>query len=283
MAPEAIEHRLAKGRLHRLHRGVYAVGRPELDRWGRWMAAVLSCGDGAALSHSSAAVLWGIGSERSDRIEVSIPSTSPLRRPEIEVHRRPKLRDADVTERHRIPVTTPVRTMIDLAYILDGRELERAVNEADRLELVDPPSLLRALADYPGHRGVGSLKALLGERVFRLTDSELERRFLGLVRRARLPLPLTQQRVNGYRVDFFWPELDLVVETDGLRYHRTPAQQARDRRRDQAHTAAGTAHLRFTHAQVRYAASEVEETLVTTVRRLRRDGREPSRPRSRAA
>jgi very-short-patch-repair endonuclease len=101
----------------------------------------------------------------------------------------------------------------------------------------------------------------MDRRTFTLTDSELERRFLQLVRKAGLPQPLTQQRVNGYLVDFYWPELKLVVETDGLRYHRTATQQSRDRERDQAHVAAGLIALRFTHAQVRYDPARVVETL----------------------
>jgi very-short-patch-repair endonuclease len=111
---------------------------------------------------------------------------------------------------------------------------------------------------------------MLGARVFRLTDSELERRFLRIVEKARLPHPLTQQNVTGFRVDFFWPDLGLVVETDGLTYHRTPSQQARDRVRDQAHLAAGLTPLRFTHAQVRYESGYVSRTLTSLVSRLGR-------------
>ena len=119
-----------------------------------------------------------------------------------------------------------------------------------------------------GEPGAGKVLQLLDRQVFRLTDSELERRFLSLVRSASLPIPQTRVLVNGYRVDFFWPRLGLVVETDGLRYHRTPAQQARDRRRDQVHTAAGLTTLRFTHAQVRFKPPEVREVLIRVVRRL---------------
>ncbi|HVQ60421.1 MAG TPA: type IV toxin-antitoxin system AbiEi family antitoxin domain-containing protein [Solirubrobacterales bacterium] len=265
---EAIRHRLATGRLRRVERGIYAVGRPELSREGRWMAAVLSCGSRAALSHSSAAALLGLGRELRGCVEVSVPYVSPRRRPGIRVHRRPKMREADVVERFGVPVTAPIRTIIDQAAWTDEAGLERLVNNADKLDLVDPVTLLAALARYPGQRGVGSLRALLGDRIFLLTDSELERRFLRLVRGARLPVPETQRRVNGYLVDFFWPDLELVVETDGLRYHRTPTQQLRDHRRGQAHTAAGFAHLRFTHAQVRYEAEDVRATLVRTIRRL---------------
>ena len=112
------------------------------------------------------------------------------------------------------------------------------------------------------------MRAMLGQRVFSLTDSELERRFLRLIEAAHLSTPLTGQRLNGFKVDFYWPDLGLVVETDGLRYHRTPAQQARDQLRDQAHTAAGLTPLRFTHGQVRYEAGYVRETLRTVVRQL---------------
>jgi very-short-patch-repair endonuclease len=108
---------------------------------------------------------------------------------------------------------------------------------------------------------VAALRELLDRHDITLTDSELERRFLPIARRAGLPPPLTQQDVNGFRVDFYWPELGLVVETDGLRYHRTPAQQAKDRHRDQAHAAAGLTALRFTHGQVVREAEYVEETL----------------------
>jgi len=101
-----------------------------------------------------------------------------------------------------------------------------------------------------------------------LTDSELERRLLPIARRAGLPQPETGVRVNGFKVDFFWPGLGLVVETDGLRYHRTPAQQAKDRVRDQSHAAAGLTSLRFTYDQVAHQPGRVEATLRTVAGRL---------------
>lgn len=266
----AIEHRLAKGRLHRVRRGVYAVGRPQLTHRGCWMAAILSCGPDAVLSHGSAAALWGIGAERS-RIEVSIGTLSRRRQPGVVAHRR-NLKDADRTTRDRIPATSLVRTLLDLGTLLDAAKLERAVNEADKLGLVDPESLRAALGRHRGERGVARLRELLDRRTFRLTDSELERRFLRVVDDAGLPAPLTRQHLNGFRVDFFWPDLGLVVETDGLRYHRTPAQQARDRVRDQAHLAAGLTPLRFTHAQVRFEARHVRDTLAAVARRLGKAG-----------
>ena len=123
-----------------------------------------------------------------------------------------------------------------------------------------------------GQPGVAVLRAVLDRRTFSLTDSELERRFGPIARRAGLPLPLTQRRVNGFRVDFYWPDLGLVVETDGLRYHRTPAQQTADLRRDQAHSAAGFTPLRFSHAQVTYESVYVESMLKDVAQRLKTAG-----------
>jgi very-short-patch-repair endonuclease len=249
-------------------RGVYAVGRPELTPCGRWMAAVLACGSGAALSHRSAAALWGIHPELSGPIDVAVPVAAERRRPGLRIHRRNVLNPADVTTHKGIPVTNLVLTLIDLAYSLGAAPLERAVNEADRLDLIDPSTLRTALDAYAGRPGVARLRELLDRRTFRLTDSDLERLFLPLVSQVGLSLPLTRQRLNGFRVDFFWPDLRLVVETDGLRYHRTPAQQARDHARDQAHLAAGLTPLRFTHSQVRYEADHVRSTLRAVARRL---------------
>lgn len=261
MSVRAIEHRLATGRLHLLVRGVYAVGRPDVGGDGRWMAAVLACGEGAALSHRSAAALWGFGAERDARIDVSVPFAEFRGPPGLRVHRRYGLRPEDLAERSGIPVTSPIRTLLDFAATSRPPAIERAVNEADRLDLVDPEELREALGHYRGERGVARLRELLDRRTFRLTDSELERRFLPLAAEAGLPPPLTGQWLNGFKVDFYWPALGLVVETDGLRYHRTPGQQARDRLRDQAHLAAGLRPLRFTHQQVRYEPSHVRETL----------------------
>ena len=149
------------------------------------------------------------------------------------------------------------------------------MNEADRLDLVDPDGLRAGLEQYRGLRGVARLRAMLDRRTFRLTDSELERYFLPLAEQAGLPVPLTREYLNDFRVDFLWPDLRLVVETDGLRYHRTPAQQARDRLRDQEHLAAGYTPLRFTHEQVRYEPKHVLSILRKVARRL------VSKPRAR--
>jgi hypothetical protein len=265
---DGIKHRIAIGRLHRVRRGVFAVGRPNLTQHGCWMAAVLACGDGAVLSHSSAAALWRIGFEQRSVVELSLPSLSHREVPELRIHRRPSLRPRDTTIEYGIPVTTPVQTLIDLSLRLDRRGVERAINEADKYDLVHPPELRAALEERTGEPGVALLRRILDRRTFRLTKEELERRFFPLSAKAGLPVPLTGQIVSDFEVDFFWPDLGLVVETDGLRYHRTPAEQARDRLRDQAHTAAGLTQLRFTHEQVRYEPEHVLAVLRAVAARL---------------
>ena len=229
------------------------------------MAAILACGNGAVLSHSSAAALWRIGSEQSGLMELSLPSSSRRRHQGLRIHRRPSLnRERDLTREYGIPVTTPTQTLIDMSLRLDRTGVERMINEADKYNLTHPPQLRAALDERTGEPGVATLRHILDRRTFRLTKEELERRFLPLARQAGLPVPLTGQIVNEFEVDFYWPDLGLVVETDGLRYHRTPAEQARDRLRDQAHTAAGLTQLRFTHEQVRYEPEHVLAVLRRT-------------------
>jgi very-short-patch-repair endonuclease len=155
-----------------------------------------------------------------------------------------------------------------MALRLDRPGVERMINEADKYNVAHPPGLRRALEERGGERGASKLRSILDRRTFRLTKEELERRFLPLARKAGLPVPLTGQWVNEFEVDFYWPDLGLVVETDGLRYHRTPAEQARDRLRDQTHTAAGLTPLRFTHEQVRYEPEHVLGILAQTASRL---------------
>jgi hypothetical protein len=264
----AIEHRLRTGRLHRVGQGIYAVGRSDLTQKGRWMAAVLSYAPASALSHRSAAALWGILGPHAGPIHVSVRRRCGGRRPGIRVYGRPSLQPGEIFVREGIPVTDPTRTLLDVATELRPRELERAVNEADKHDLIDPESLRRALDDHVGEPGVRPLRVLLHRDTFVLSDSDLEILFHPIAAAAGLPLAKTKAVVDGFEVDFFWPELGLVVETDGLRYHRTPSAQARDRIRDQTHVAAGLTSLRFTHHQIRYEPAYVAEILHRTARRL---------------
>jgi very-short-patch-repair endonuclease len=233
------------------------------------MAAVLACGRHAVLSYESAAALWGIRDRERSRVEVSVPPETRRQHRALALHRR-ALSKEDITRRVGIPVTSPTCTLIDLASRIRPGELEAAISEADRLDLVDPDRL-RGAVDRLSHRsGLPALRQVLDRRTFRVTHSELERRFLPIASEAGLAGPRTQVWFGPYRVDFYWPELGLVVETDSLRYHRTASQQQLDRVRDQFHLAAGRTPLRFTHAQVFHEPAHVRETLASVVRRLQR-------------
>ncbi|MBA3867497.1 MAG: type IV toxin-antitoxin system AbiEi family antitoxin domain-containing protein [Solirubrobacterales bacterium] len=269
----AIEHRIARGKLHPVGHGVYVVGRRELTREGGWMAAILACGEGALLSHRSAGALYGITEERRGVTEVSVPRRGKRTRPGIKVHNRPGLRVVDIGTLHGIPVTSPVQTMLDLATVLGPYGLERTVNEADKREVIDPETLRMALDARVGEPGVRRLRSLLDRDTFLLSDSDLELLFRPIAAAAGLPRPLTKDWVNGFEVDFHWPGLGLVVETDGWRYHRTPAVQRRDAIRDQTHTAAGLTTLRFSHWQVKYDPGHVQAILAATATHLPRPSR----------
>jgi hypothetical protein len=261
-----IRHRLRTGRLHRVFAGVYVVGWPQITRKQRWMAAVLASGDGAVLSHRSAAALWGIGKE-GPVIDVSVAREK--RRPRIRARVRPGLFSVAATIHEAIPVTTPLQTLIDIALELPANKLERAVNDADKLDRIHPEELREGLDEHAGEPGVKLLRILLDKDTFLLSDTDLELLFRPIAVAAGLPAELTKHVVNEFEVDFYWPSLGLVVETDGLRYHRTAASQRRDAIRDNEHVAAGFTRLRFTHWQVKHEAAYVRAILARTRRHLR--------------
>jgi very-short-patch-repair endonuclease len=257
-----IRHRLAKGRLHRIWPGIYAVDRPDLTQEGLFAAAVLACGDGAALSHMSAAVLWGLIRVLPRMIEVSVPLNRTPRRRGIKIHRR----KAIATTRHKnIRVTSPTQTLIDLALCLNGEQYERAVNEAANRDLIDPEELRAALETLGPQPGIRPLRRLLDRDTYVCTETELEQRLVPIARRAGLPKPEAQAHLNGRRVDFYFRELGIVVEANSLRFHRTASQQANDARRTQAHIAAGLLPIPFTHHQITHDSRYVEATLRAAV------------------
>lgn len=227
------------------------------------MAAVLACAPNAVLSHRSAAALWGILANEGGAIDVSVRRRCELRRAGLRVYSRPSLAEADVTTRNWIPVTVPAQTMVDLAAQLTPLDLERAINDADKRDIIHVGTLRSSLARYGGRPGVRPLRTLISRLTFRLSDSDLEVFFRPIAIAAGLPQPLSKQFVNGFEVDFYWPDLGLVVETDGPRFHRTPSAQTRDARRDRAHVLAGLAPLRFTHYEIRYERPRVQAALKT--------------------
>lgn len=270
MPPETIRARLEAGRLHQLWAGVYAVGRPDVDRLGQLKAATLACGPDARLSHRSAAELWRIGREVPGAVDVSVPIGSRPRRSGIRLHRREEFGTTRMVR--GIPVADPVSVLIDLAAELATEEVEDAVNEADRLDLIRTVHLRAALGNHSPRPGTGRLKAILDAQTFSRAANALERRFLAIVREAGIPAPETQRRLGRNRVDFFWPALGFVVETDSLRHHRTAAEQAVDLGRDQAHARAGLRSLRFTHSQVFHRPDHVREVLIDAFRHFSEPG-----------
>ena len=223
---------------------------------------VLACGPSAVVSHETAAELWRLRRPERGPIEVSVPHDRRRRRPGFRVHRRSVLGAEAVTEHERVPVTSVTLVLIDMAARLRTRHLEAAVNMADSLDLLDAERLRTTLEEYPRVNGVAPLRRLLDREAFRLTDSELERMFRALVAEAGLPAPETQRRMDGFRVDFVWPAVGLVVETDSLRYHRTAQTQRRDAARDHAHLLGDRESVRFTHYQVAYEKQHVLRTLL---------------------
>jgi very-short-patch-repair endonuclease len=262
MPATTIRARLKTGRLHRLWPGVYAVGRPEVGRLGHLMAATLACGPDARLSHRSAGELWRITRKASGWVDVSVPDDSSHRLDGIRLHRRVEFGTTRIVK--GIPVADPISILVDMAAEMPTDEVEDAVNEADRLDLIRTHRLRPLLDTEPSRPGVGRLKRILDAQTFSRAANALERRFLAIVRNAGLPLPTTQQRLGRYRVDFFWPDLGLVVETDSLRHHRTATEQTVDLGRDQTHARAGLRTLRFSHAQVFHRPDHVRAVLADT-------------------
>jgi very-short-patch-repair endonuclease len=186
----------------------------------------------------------------------------------VTIHQR-QLAPNEFTRRDRIPVTSPSLVLVDLAASFSSKDLEAAVNEACQEDLTDPETLRKNLDAMPRRPGIRPLKRLLDHDAFRLTDSELERMFLRILRAASLPLPLTQHVLGKYRVDFFFPDQGVVVEADSLRFHRTAARQRKDYERDQAHLLAGLTPLRFTHWQIAREPEHVARVLDATFARER--------------
>lgn len=202
LSPTAVRHRVAQGRLRRLHRGVYLVASLPAQFTAE-MAAVLACGDTAVLSHQAAASLWQIRPRWRGVMDVTVTNGRSRPRAGIRVHRAANL---DRTRHHGIPVTTPARTLLDLAPHVPPPELDRAVEQAQVNGLATPAGLHAILASQAGHQGVGALAATLGSgHRPSFTRSEGEARLLRLIRAARLPAPISNTRVLGHEVDLLWP------------------------------------------------------------------------------
>jgi very-short-patch-repair endonuclease len=250
-----IGYRLAVGRLHRVFPEVYLVGHKVLPREGRWMAAVLTCGRRAVLSHGDAAAHWDLLPARGRVVHVTTPSRSG-RDPDstrIRLHRVGTLRRWECTLIDGIPTTTVARTLLDLSPSLRPRAIEDVIGRADRLGLFDLVAVRRCLAEHPRQHGAPALRRTLatvtGEGAADVR-SALEVRLLQLCDDHALPRPAVNTTVSGVLVDFHWPGTTVVVETDGYAFHSSPTAFERDRERDQHLTLAGYTVVRFTYNQV---------------------------------
>ena len=255
-----VQFRLATGRLHVVERGVYAVGHRLLTREGRWMAAVLSCGEGAVLSHRAAAAHWGILPPASGAIDVTVPRRGGRRpRERVAVHRVRSLSADERIVHDRIPVTIVARTLLDLASGSRRRTIERAVEESERRRLFDLAAIETVLERHPRRPGAPLLRAVIAGYRDRhvLTREELERRFMALCEEHGLPRPEVNALLGPYEVDVFWEVARLIVECDGWETHGTRAAFERDRERDAWLTASGYRVVRFTWRRIVSEPDEV--------------------------
>jgi hypothetical protein len=249
LSKHALHRRVQAGRLHPVHRGVYAVGHTVLGREGRLLAAVLACGKDAVLSHRSAAAHWGLLHTDATRIDVTT-RRKRAGNATIRLHRSRSLDARDTTTHQGIAITSVPRTLLDLAATTQSHLFERALAQAQHLHLYDHRAIEHIIARANGHRGTGAL-ARATARDPKLTKSDWEARFLKLVRGAGLPEPLVNLPLHAPDFgecwpDFHWPAHRVIVETDGWATHRTRAAFERDRAKDAALTAAGYRVMRFT-------------------------------------
>lgn len=252
VSEDAIRHRVRVQRFQVLHAGVYKVGPGRPTARARTLAAVLACGEGAVLSHRSAGAAWGLRPSSSPRIEVTVPRARPRRQRGIAVYGTRRLYGDEVAECDGVPCTSVARTLVDLAGVVSERDLSRTLERSVVLRLFDLAAVQAALGRAQHCRGA----QLLGRKLAELADdppftrSELERRFLELVAAAGLPAPVVNGIVCGHEVDFHWPKLRFVVETDGAETHATRPAFERDRARDLDLELAGWHVVRITWRQV---------------------------------
>ena len=254
----AIKYRLRVGRLHLLHRGVYAVGHRPPSPLATAIAAVLACGPDAVLSHRSAAALWRIVPRWPATVEVTAPTKHRLKG--IHIHRSP---NPDATTHYGIRVTTPARTLVDLADVLNPKQLTRALNEAQVQRLTTPKELATLLTRYPGRR----TSQLTPERG--ATRSPLEDRFVRFLKRHDLPLPEFNQLIADHEVDAVYREQKLVIELDSRQFHSTAHAFENDRDRDADLLNAGFPTLRITDQRLKHHATIEAQRLEEILSRAR--------------
>jgi very-short-patch-repair endonuclease len=264
----AIDMRLRTGRLHQLHVGVFLVGHTARAPLAREMAAAFACGEGAAISHRSAASLWSLAHTfATDQVEVTVAGTRAPRRPGIRVYETRSIAPEDRGCIEGVPVTSPARTLLDIGRFLTVNQLEHVVADAERRRLVLRTQLVRELARHRGRRGVATLREVLAGADPAFTRSVAERRLLVLLRAASLPSPTTNARVGSHEVDFLWREQRVVVEVDGFQWHSDRTAFERDRLRDAELQALGYRVLRVTWRMIQREPRAVVARITATLRR----------------
>ena len=277
-----VDKRVAAGRMHRVHQGVYAVGHSLLSRQGVSMAAALACGPRAVISHRSAAALWGIRPCARTRIDVTAPHRRGRIPCGIDAHRDGMLRPQDRTAVDEIPCTTLARTLLDLAAVVRPDELRKAITQAEVRRVFDLVALQEVIARSRGRRGVARLRTAIVEHDPREERSrgELEREFLAFCRAAALPPPEVNVplHIEGRQLeaDFLWRDAGLIVETDDRRSHFTIAAFESDRRRDQRLKIAGWEVIRCTWHQVIDDPHELAQAIRSLIHRARHLGSPPT-------
>jgi very-short-patch-repair endonuclease len=269
-----IEYQLRTGRLHRVHRNVYAVGHRPPSPLARAMAAVLACGPGAVLSHRSAAALWEIAARHDGPVDVT--ARTNREHPGVRVHRSRTLHPEDVTTHFGIRVTTPARTLLDIAETTDDRTLMRAVNDARIKWRVTRHDLAALLARSPGRRAAKRLRPFV-HHATGPTRSDLEDAFLAFVDRFELPRPEVNQAIAGHEVDIVWREHRLVVELDSREFHDGDEPFETDRDRDADLLAAGFPVVRVTWRRL-VAAPEREASRLLVLLEARAPSSAPPAP-----
>lgn len=270
LSRNAIEYATARGRLHPIHRAVYSlVPIRALPPLAAELAAVLACGEGALLSHHSAAAVWRIRPSFDGDVHVTaIGSDAGRDRPGIRAHRVGRLDPRDIRRYHGLPLTSPARALLEIAAELPDRALERALDEALIKRLVSHAAIAAVITAYPRSRGVGRLRVLADPgRPTTQTRSDGEEALLAAFRRANIPAPEVNARVGNYTADFVWRKQKVIVELDGYDYHRGRAAFERDHARDVEHLRLGFLVIRVTARQL---ARELEALLVQIATALAR-------------
>jgi hypothetical protein len=269
LAAATVRGRVAAGRLHPIHRGVYAVGHKRLTKSGRWMAAVLACGEGAVLSHISAGELLGIANGRG--IHVASPTRSRNGIPGVILHHPSGLRDDERTEVDHIPCTSVTRTLVDLATIFDAQQIKRAWQDAQRQGLLDVTAV-RPYLDQP-RKGIANLRALVElQEDVPDTKTEFEHRFHDLMRaNPDIPQPVYNVALHGYVVDAAWLKQRLIVELDSRGFHWHRAEEDYDR------DAELLTHGFRTYRVTWRALTREPDKVATRLRRLLRTAPSPTR------